>query len=484
MIQKITKLLTTPTQELGKWTRFLVFQVRIWFHCIRLLKINRCGTQAAALSYYTVFGAVPMTIVMLMIFQMFPTYKDMGQQVQAFAYEQLNLNKVEYSPETPEPDDPVTQQQADGSAAAGEPNKVSIADKIDEISDGYMEKLNAGAIGIVSGLLLMYAAIKLFSTIENSFNIIFRIPTGRSFIKRMINYWSLITLGPLLLGLGIHFTARFMMMEGLHQGILPYVRPLFPFMISVLMFFFMYFVLPNTRISTGAALWGATVGALLWSVAKWGFGMYVTKFVPFNAVWGILGIIPLTVMWIYWTWIFVLFGLQLTYATQNIKRLDAAEISRSHKSEKCFLANDQTVIRVMEYVLNAFERKDQHPVSVEAVAYRLDMPVDFTAKILDTMVGSELLCRTNEPSVGYVPSTDGTHITLDEISKAISEISFAQADRSGPAKMLDVFQQMRAHLSKFTLKEVLNKAEDFELQAELLENSEIEKDEKLDEPEL
>ncbi|MHC5162248.1 MAG: hypothetical protein ACYSO4_03880, partial [Planctomycetota bacterium] len=165
MLDKIKNLLTLPTNELGKWTRFLVFQVRIWFHCIRLLKINRCGTQAAALSYYTVFGAVPMTIVMLMIFQMFPAYRDMGEQVQDFAYEQLNLNKVEYSPETSESGDPETQQQADDAIVTGEPNKVSIADKIDEISDGYMEKLNAGAIGFVSGLLLMYAAIKLFSTI-------------------------------------------------------------------------------------------------------------------------------------------------------------------------------------------------------------------------------------------------------------------------------------------------------------------------------
>jgi membrane protein len=471
MIDKIKNLLTLPTHELGKWTRFLIFQVRIWFHCIRLLKVNRCGTQAAALSYYTVFGAVPMTIVMLMIFQMFPAYRDMGQKVQDFAYEQLNLNKVEYSPQDLETIDQTGQEQAGHALSSQEPNKVSIADKIDEISEGYMEKLNAGAIGFVSGLLLMYAAIKLFSTIENSFNIIFRIPTGRSFIKRMINYWSLITLGPLLLGLGIHFTARFMMMEGLHQGILPYIQPLFPFVISVLMFFFMYFVLPNARINAGAALWGATVGALLWSLAKWGFGLYVTRFVPFNAVWGILGIIPLTVMWIYWTWIFVLFGLQLTYATQNIKRLDASEISRTRKSDKCFLANDQTVIRVMEYVLNAFERKDQQPVSVEAVAYRLSMPITFTEKILETMVRAGLLCRTNEPSVGYVPSTDGGHITLDEISKAISEISFAQADATGPAKMLDVFQQMQAHLSKFTLKEVLNKAEDFELQEELAHDS-------------
>ena len=464
MIQKISKLLTSPTHELGKWTRFLVFQVRIWFHCIRLLKTNRCGTQAAALSYYSVFGAVPMTIVMLMIFQMFPTYRDMGEQVQDFAYEQLNLNEIPYSPETPESNGQLTQQPTDDTLAADDPNTMSIADKIDEMSEGYIERLNAGAIGVVSGLLLMYAAIKLFSTIENAFNVIFRIPTGRSFVKRMVNYWSLITLGPLLLGLGIHFTAKFMMMEGLHQGVLPYVRPLFPFVISVLMFFFMYFVLPNARINTGAALWGSTVAALLWSVAKWGFGMYVTEFLPFNAVWGILYIIPLTVLWIYISWLIVLFGLQLTYATQNIKRLDAAEITRAGRKDKCFLANDETVIRVMEYVLNIFEQKDQRPVGVEAVAHRLGMPIDFTEKILESMVRSNLLCRTNEPTVGYVPSTDGAHITLDEISTAISDVSFAQADKTGPAKMFDVFEQMRDHLSKFTLKEVLNTAE--ELQAD------------------
>ncbi|MEN8126441.1 MAG: YhjD/YihY/BrkB family envelope integrity protein [Planctomycetota bacterium] len=481
MLDKISKLLTSPTHELGKWTRFLVFQVRIWFHCIRLLKANRCSTQAAALAYYTLFGAVPMTIVMLMIFHMFPAYRDMGNKVQDFAYDQF-LNKVEYTPDTSESDDPTAQQPTEGALADGEPNKISIADKIDEISEQYMEKLSTGAIGFVSALLLMYAAIKLFSTIENSFNTIFRIPTGRSFIKRMINYWSLITLGPLLLGLGIHFSAQFMMMEGLHQGILPHIRPLFPFLISVLMFFFMYFVLPNTRINAGAALWGATVGALLWSVAKWGFGLYVIKFVPFNAVWGILGIIPLTVMWIYWTWIFVLFGLQLTYATQNIKHLDAAEISRTRKADKCFLANDQTVVRMMEYVLNVFERKDQEPVSVEAVSYRLSMPVAFTEKILDTMVRSGLLCRTHEPSVGYVPSTDGANITLDEISKAISEISFAQADAAGQAKMLEVFEQMRMHLSRFTLKEVLHDAKDLELQKNVVPD--FEEDDESDEPQL
>ncbi|MHC5090597.1 MAG: hypothetical protein ACYSOJ_03070 [Planctomycetota bacterium] len=79
-------------------------------------------------------------------------------------------------------------------------------------------------------------------------------------------------------------------------------------------------------------------------------------------------------------------------------------------------------------------------------------------------------------------STDGAHITLDEISKAISEISFAQADATGPAKMLDVFQQMQGHLSKFTLKEVLNKAEDFESDEDVVKDLLADEDDGLDQP--
>ena len=250
-------------------------------------------------------------------------------------------------------------------------------------------------------------------------------------------------------------TTRFLMMKGLHQGILPYVQPLFPFMISVLMFFFMYYTLPNTRVAAGPALWGATVAALLWSVAKWGFGLYVTKVVPFNAVWGILGIIPLTVFWIYWTWIFILFGLQLTYATQNLKTLDAAELARTRKTDACFLANDQTVTRMMEFILRIFEQKDERPVSAEQVSSNLQMPLEFARKVLDQLVKAGLLCHTNDPVEGYVPATDGMHISLTDISRSVDELSYGQANLLDNPRMVGVFREIRRQLSNYTLKDVL-----------------------------
>ena len=59
----VKELLTTPSTQLGRASRFLAFQIKLWSHCIRLLKRNRAGQQAAALSYYTIFGIVPMAML-------------------------------------------------------------------------------------------------------------------------------------------------------------------------------------------------------------------------------------------------------------------------------------------------------------------------------------------------------------------------------------------------------------------------------------
>ncbi len=87
-------ILATPTEQLGKASRFLVFQVKLWSHCVRLLKKNRSGQQAAALSYHTIFGVVPLAIVMLLIFQSFPAYSDIGEKVKSLFYEGFNLTAI------------------------------------------------------------------------------------------------------------------------------------------------------------------------------------------------------------------------------------------------------------------------------------------------------------------------------------------------------------------------------------------------------
>ena len=93
----LTELLSTPTTQLGRASRFIVFQIKLWSHCARLLRINRAGQQAAALSYRTIFGIIPLAIVMLLIFRLFPAYSDIGQKVKNLIYDELQLSTIEYS---------------------------------------------------------------------------------------------------------------------------------------------------------------------------------------------------------------------------------------------------------------------------------------------------------------------------------------------------------------------------------------------------
>lgn len=436
----LMKLITVPTENLGKFSRFAILQLRIWRQCFKLLMQNRSRTMAAALSYHTVFGVVPLAIVTVMAFQVFPAYRDVGDRVKNFAYEQLHLTKIEYP--------------AVESDTQGEKQSITIAEKLNELTQSYISKLNRGAITLISGVIVIWAAAGLLTTIERAFNNIWRVGRGRSFLNRMINYWALLTLAPLLLGAGFYVSTQYLVSDFQFDGV-GFLRPILPYMISLIAFFFLYFVMPNTKVSPGAALWGAVVAALLWTAAKYGFRMYVMNVIPYQAVYGILGIIPLAVFWIYITWLIVLFGLQLTYATQHVKTLDAAELAMTRRSDERFLANDVSAFKVMSCVLDAFAKKDERPVSVGDVCATLDMPDELGEKILDHFVQAGLLCQTDEPKIGYVPSTEGDNITLADIHDALNKASFAQSDETSSQKLKEVVAEIRGQLDEHTLKEIL-----------------------------
>jgi len=425
------------------WVVFLFWQFRVFRWCIRLLHINRCGTQAAALSYHTMFGVVPLVIVLLMVFQMFQS-QDQASKVREFLYKELQLSSIT-----------MKEEGTDSSSAA---KSISLTEKLDEMSNKYIGQINKGAISIVGGLLVFWAAIGGIGTIEKSFNSIWGISRGRDFLERMINYWTLLTLGPLLLGAGIYISASGAWKQAVSISILSvvwsWVRPALPFVISWLGIFSLYFVMPHAKVRVLPALWGALVAAILWTTAKFGFGLYVTKLIPYQAMYGVMGIIPLAVFWVYVIWVILLFGLQLTYATQNLKTLDEAEQAIQRKNQGRFLVSEQTVFAMMIDILSAFEKKDQPPITVDKICASLDIPSDFASRILEHMVKAGLLCRTSDPVAGYVPSTDGAHITLADIFNAVDAASFTQV--ASGRKLQTVLGKMQELLGRFTLKDILD----------------------------
>jgi uncharacterized BrkB/YihY/UPF0761 family membrane protein len=133
----LEKLLTTPTTQLGKAGRFVVFQIKLWSHCARLLKLNRSGQQAAALSYYTIFGIVPLAIVILLLFQSLSA-EDIGQNVKILVYDYLELREIRYS--------------------TNDGQEVLLTNHIDAIVQQFFEGLNKGSLTFISTVIVIYGS--------------------------------------------------------------------------------------------------------------------------------------------------------------------------------------------------------------------------------------------------------------------------------------------------------------------------------------
>jgi DNA-binding IscR family transcriptional regulator len=94
-------------------------------------------------------------------------------------------------------------------------------------------------------------------------------------------------------------------------------------------------------------------------------------------------------------------------------------------------------------------------VSVEVICSKLNLPADFTERILEHLTAAGLLFRTAQPRVGYTPATDGANITLADISQAVGKASFARVDNETPAQLSAIFNAQHNELAKHTLKEIL-----------------------------
>lgn len=433
-------LFSSHTVQLGKAGRFAVFQVKLWSHCARLLKKNRAGQVAAALSYYTIFGIVPLAIVILLLFNSLGA-ADIGQNVKKLIYDHLELGAIEYSIDKGEED----------------AQEVMLTDHLDRIVQQFYEGLDTGPVKFLSGIIVIWAALALLSRIEKTFNNIWHVAKGRGFVHRVINYWAILTLGPLLIGVGVYVSARYKPVGDIQRTILSVSRlgpTLTYYGVAAFVLFWLYCLLPNTKVHFRPAIWGACCAALLWMFAKWGFAEYVHRFIPYSQIYGVVGLVPLAVFWIFVTWLIVLFGLQVTYTTQHLSTLDAAEMAAARQTDKQFIANDITAINVVRAIAEAFEQSTG-PLEAEALCGALDLPPEFGRKMLDRLVEKGIVVKTSDPRAGYVPARDPSKIKLSEIAVAVADAGFAQSMREGGDKLELIVNAQRSELAKYSVRQIL-----------------------------
>ena len=240
-------------------------------------------TQAAALTYKTLFSLLPVFVLALLILSKFSSgggQNALDAKVKGMLYEQLQIEKMTMT------DD------------AG--NEISMKDTVDRIITSALDSVTNPATGIVAFAVLLYGAVSLMVVIESTFNLICGSVQGRSWTRRFTLYWCVLTFGPVGVGISIAMgnAALDAAQKVTGQGsIISVIGGLTGLTVSWLLFLLLYKVIPEIRLNWRHAAVGAFLAALVWEISKWGFGIYLQRAVK-NNWYGSLALLPLFMFWI------------------------------------------------------------------------------------------------------------------------------------------------------------------------------------------
>ncbi|WP_426106264.1 YihY family inner membrane protein [Massilia sp. TSP1-1-2] len=181
----------------------------------------------------------------------------------------------------------------------------------------------AKGLSAVGAVMLFFTSASMMGMIERAFNQIWKVRRVRPIGQRVVIYWALVTLGPLLFGLSITATSQlFLATTGLTQ-VSPFVTSLFYTIVSVGLtggaYTLLYMLVPNKFVDWRDAMWGGLVAAVAFEVAKRLFAMFIRQFPSYAVIYGALAALPLFLTWIYLSWMITLVGALLTAALPVVK---------------------------------------------------------------------------------------------------------------------------------------------------------------------
>ncbi|ANI29792.1 hypothetical protein PL78_08140 [Yersinia entomophaga] len=236
---------------------------------------------AGHLAYVSLLSLVPLITVIFALFAAFPMFSDISIQLKNFVF-------------------------ANFMPSAG------------NVIQNYIERFvaNSNRMTAVGTCGLIVTALLLIYSVDSVLNTIWRSKNKRSIVFSFAVYWMVLTLGPILVGASMAISSYLLSLNWLAttgvNSFIDQVLRIFPLILSWISFWLLYSVVPTVPVPVKDALVGALVAAVLFELGKKGFTLYITLFPSYQLIYGVLAVIPILFLWVYWSWCIVLLGAEIT----------------------------------------------------------------------------------------------------------------------------------------------------------------------------
>ena len=375
-------------EDINEWrnpvVRWLVQQYRLLFYTARGLVEHGTLVRSAALTFYTLMSLVPLLALV------FAVVKGFGLA------DGLVENLYELFPQHPE-----------------------TVDYIVGFAENALARTQGGVVAAVGLVMLFWAVIRVFGSIENAFNNIWEVKVERSIARQWTDYIAVVMIVPVLWILANAVGNYIEQVLGLYdKWYFTTLSRLASMVVIWTMFTLLYLIIPNARVRFQSALMAGIVAGTIFLLFQWGY-VYVQRWMTsYNAVYGSFAALPLFLIWMQTSWEILLFGGELSFAYQNISRF-------AEERESLRISYDQrrkVLLAVMILVARNF-RDHGGTLPTDEIRKRLGLPTRIVNDILFQLVqaGQLIAVRSGdgERDVAFAPAHDLSSITVYGILEAV-----------------------------------------------------------------
>lgn len=387
----------------SSWLNWLVRQYKLFFYTARGLQEHRTLVRCAALTFYTLISIVPILAVVFAIVKGFGIIED------------LIANLYSLFPKNPE-----------------------IIDYVVEFANKALDNTKSGVVAAVGIITLFWAVIRVFGSIEDAFNNIWEVTSTRSIARKYSDYIAVVVAAPILWAAanGINTYAQ-SLFGGIEAAWVVWVSKLMSIVVMWVMFAFLYYIIPNTKVRIGSAIMAGVVAGTAFILFQWGYIYLQVVMTSYNAIYGSFAALPLFLMWVQYSWMILLFGGELAFAYQNIDKFDEERESlhvNYDSRRKVLLATMLVVIR--HFV------KGKGAISLSEIKQALNLPTRIVNSVLRSLVEAGLLIEL--PSEGkefeeeFVPAKEVSTFTIYNILEAVEQSGSIDLDLNSSAELQEV----------------------------------------------
>ena len=398
-------------QDVSEWrnpvVRWLVQQYRLLFYTARGLVEHGTLVRSAALTFYTLMSLVPILAVV------FAVVKGFGLT------DGLVENLYGIFPRHPE-----------------------TIDYIVGFAENALARTQGGVVAAVGLVMLFWAVIRVFGSIESAFNNIWEVKVARSIARQWTDYIAVVMIVPVLWILANAAGDYVEQLLGLYdKWYFNTLSHLASMVIIWTMFTLLYLIIPNARVRFQSALMAGIVAGTIFLLFQWGY-VYVQRWMTsYNAIYGSFAALPLFLIWMQTSWEILLFGGELSFAYQNISRF-------AEERESLRISYDQrrkVLLAVMILVARNF-RDHGGTLSTDTIRERLGLPTRIVNDVLFQLVqaGQLIAVRSGdgERDVAFTPAHDLAAMTVYGILESVEQAGQTTLDLEQSADLARVNREL------------------------------------------